>query len=71
MVTAFLFGVLPCRGETTLVDRPDSEAVPTVEGLFAKDVASIAAAIVAASIAAYRQSGPGPCACPDDTDRAN
>ena len=31
--------------------------------------AAIIAAIIAPSIAAYRAGGPGPCACPDDTDR--
>ena len=32
--------------------------------------AAIIAALIAASIAAYRAGGPGPCACPEDTDRA-
>jgi len=31
--------------------------------------AAIVATLVAASIAAYRAGGPGPCACPDDRDR--
>jgi len=42
---------------------------PHVEGLSAKEVAAVAAAIVAASIAAYRAGAKGPCACPDDVDR--
>jgi len=32
--------------------------------------AAIIAALIAASIAAYRAGGPGPCACPEHTDRA-
>jgi len=32
--------------------------------------AAIIAALIAASVAAYRAGGPGPCACPEDTDRA-
>ena len=42
------------------------------QNLTAKELATDAAiisAIIAASIAAYRQGGPGPCACPDDVDR--
>lgn len=31
--------------------------------------AAIVTAIIAASIAAYRARGPGPCACPEDLDR--
>jgi len=31
--------------------------------------AAVVAAIIAASIAAYRAGGKGPCACPDDVDR--
>ena len=31
--------------------------------------ATVVAAIIAASIAAYRAGGPGPCACPSDVDR--
>lgn len=49
---------------------PDGESLPQVEGLTAKEVAAIATTIVLASIAAYRQGGPGPCACPNDTDKA-
>jgi hypothetical protein len=33
-------------------------------------IAALIAASIAASIAAYRAGGPGPCACPEDTDRA-
>ena len=32
--------------------------------------AAIVAAIIAASIAYYRANAKGPCACPEDTDRA-
>lgn len=32
--------------------------------------AAVVAAIIAASIAFYRANAKGPCACPDDTDRA-
>ncbi len=32
--------------------------------------AEVIAAIIAASRAAYLASGPGPCGCPDDIDRA-
>jgi hypothetical protein len=32
--------------------------------------AAIVALLIAASIAAYRAGGPGPCGCPEDTDRA-
>ena len=50
------------------------ETLPQVEGktTTAKVVltdAAIVAAIIAASIAAYRAGGPGPCACPSDVDR--
>lgn len=47
----------------------NGEPLPQVEGLSAKQVAAIAAAIVTASIAAYRAGASGPCACPDDVDR--
>lgn len=33
--------------------------------------AAVVAAIIAASIAAYRSGGPGPCACPEDRDRVD
>ncbi len=32
--------------------------------------AEVIAALIAASRAAYLSGGPGPCGCPDDTDRA-
>lgn len=50
-------------------DISASDELPQVEGLSAKEVAVIAAAIVATSIAAYRASIKGPRACPNDVDR--
>lgn len=47
----------------------NGEPIPQVEGLSAKEVVTIASAIVLASIAAYRQGAKGPCACPTDLDR--
>lgn len=46
---------------------------PAAEGNKTKEVlteAAIVAAIIAGSIAFYRANAKGPCACPEDTDRA-
>lgn len=59
----------PAPAQDTL--PPHNEAdLPKIEGLTAKQVAVIATAIALASIAVYRREGPGPCACPNDVDRA-
>lgn len=55
--------------EETLPPYNEAE-LPKIEGLTAKQVAAIATTIALASIAIYRREGPGPCACPNDVDRA-
>lgn len=56
------------RAESVPVSQ-NGEPLPQVEGLTAKEVATIASLIVIASIAAYRKGAKGPCACPTDRDR--
>ena len=59
---ALLLALGPCA-----VRAQDSQNFKTKE--IVTDAAVIAA-IITASIAAYRAGGPGPCGCPDDVDRA-
>lgn len=49
---------------------PPDQSQATAEKRELLTDAAIIAALIAASIAAYRAGGPGPCACPEDTDRA-
>lgn len=67
MLLALALAAAPVFAESR-PEAPNGEPLPHVEGMSAKEIATIAAGIVAASIAAYRQGGSGPCACPDDRD---
>ena len=49
---------------------PEQQQAPSGKTKETLTDAAIIAALIAASIAAYRAGGPGPCACPEDTDRA-
>ena len=51
----------PAPEEKPSVDAPPKEVLTD---------AAVVAAIIAASIAYYKSSSGGPCACPGDTDRA-
>jgi hypothetical protein len=61
LAAIFLVGVLassPVRAESVPAS-PNGEPLPQVDGLSAKEIAIIATAIVAGSIAAYRAGAKG------------
>jgi hypothetical protein len=70
MTLCLVLAFIPAKANAEGPPPDKTDALPHVDGITAKEVAAIAVVIIAASITAYRQSGPGPCACPDDTDRA-
>ena len=59
--------VTPALAESV---APSEQARSTITKKEVLTDAAIIAALIAASIAAYRSGGPGPCACPEDRDRA-
>ena len=73
LIALFLRPALVSAEGMARLEPPPGSAKPAPKDDRTKEVltdTAIVAALIAASIAAYRAGGPGPCACPEDTDRA-